>query len=183
MGRSLNMRPALSAFDHAHKWGRDPIGSGNVFLHAIIGTYCKHLLVRQFCTAGILAYVGRAMHDLVRMIILRRVPSKIVQSVVTCVAVVVAAFVSLRSRPNKSRQNEAMHLEVVPSPIFEKIDLQTGTAMSVLPRTQRTDFPSRSLPSSYPTEIAEVRNFVDSFKAFDWQPLLFHGAKFSRELG
>lgn len=143
----------------------NPVGVSYFLLLPWINADCFHLLQRKFSGAAALASVTGAMQNLVSFVIGARIPTKVTKAIIEWVSVVVASLMPDRLRSYECRKHQAVRLHIKTFVSFP--EKQERSHPSVI------DGLTLDASGFYRFYSSTVRNFVQTFKANNGQPL-FH---------
>lgn len=168
------MRPSLARLDAADGVFSDTVFRSNFALKARVGADGAYLRFRQFGSGASFPAIRCAVLDAVKLIVSRRVPSQIFQSVVPRIAVVVAALHPNRARPNKGSQHQCMRAH----------DFLFAITPQIHKRARVVDVFRVSLDSVRfrRTNLPGVRHFVQALKSNNCFPVL-HDYPRSADMG
>ena len=159
------MCPTLPTLDPADGAITNAVVSSNQPLQPRVFADRINLGLRQFVCAAPLSAIGRAVQNLVCMVVFAGIPTKIADVVIRRIAVIVATLHAIWARADERRQNQsvwAANLDLVPTP---KTKERAGVA-----RAYRGLFD----PIGYcVSHSAMIRDFVKTFVPDDCFPV-FH---------
>ncbi|HVZ60675.1 MAG TPA: hypothetical protein VG892_07810 [Terriglobales bacterium] len=158
------MRPSHFRFDAAHCSLGDTKLSGNVTLKVRVVSNGSNLRDCKFTRPTPLTTICSSVSDFISVIVSGRIPSKIGESIILTISVIVAPFFFVWSRAYKGRQNQCVNAKKFRLIIAPQQRKWSGIAL------KSCDFlKSLGFDRPYP---AKIRNFIYSLVSGDWLPML-----------